>query len=367
MAKGIKLKEYDYQSVQATSEAIFKAMGCRAEDARQITDILLRADLRGIKTHGLMRLKEYYRLRKLDKINVKPVIRILHQTPSTALLDADKSLGMVAGTRAMHLAIEKARSVGTGWTAVRNSNHFGIAGAYAMMALEEDMIGITMTNANPLVAPTYSLKPLLGTNPIAVAIPAGEEPPLVADFATSPIARGKLDVMHKQGETAPVGLLQDEQGKPTIEANILTRNGSIRTLGGEKETGGHKGFCMSAIVDILSAVLSGANFGPTVTPTLGYLAGEKKAEEDKGIGHFFGAMRIDAFQTAREFKEQMDHWIKVFRESDPVIGQERIVVPGDPEREHEAHYNARQTIPLMEDVVEKTREIGKELGVAGKL
>jgi len=338
-------------------------MGCPADDARQITKILLKADLRGIKTHGLMRLPEYYRLRKLDKINVNPVIRILHQTPSTALLDADKALGMVAGSRAMNLAIEKARRVGTGWAAVRNSNHYGIAGAYAMMALEKNMIGIAMTNANPLVAPTYSLKPLLGTNPIAVAIPAGEEPPFVADFATAPISRGKLDVMHNQGQSAPEGLLQDEEGKPTVEANILTRNGSIRTLGGEKETGGHKGFCMSAIVDILSAVLPGANFGPTVTPTLGYLGGERKAEEDKGIGHFFGAMRVDAFQTEKEFKQQMDHWIQVMRDSEPVIGQERIVIPGDPEREHEEHYNAHQTIPLMEEVESRVREIAAELGV----
>ena len=342
-------------------------MGCPPEDARQISNILLRADLRGIKTHGLMRLPEYHRLRKLDKINVKPVIRILHQTPSTALLDADKALGMVAGTRAMTMAIEKARRVGTGWAGVRNSNHYGIAGAYAMMALDENMIGIAMTNANPLVAPTYSLKPLLGTNPIAVAIPAGEQPPFIADFATSPIARGKLDVMHNQGESAPEGVLQDEQGQPTNEADILTRNGSIKTLGGEKETGGHKGFCMSALVDILSAVLPGANFGPTVTPTLGYLGGERKDEEDKGIGHFFGAMRVDAFQTEKEFKQQMDHWIKVMRESEPAIGQERIVIPGDPEREHEEHYYWNQTIPLMDEVVEKVREIGGELGVDVKI
>lgn len=357
------MKEYNYQEVEATTEQIFRKLGFPEDDARQITRILLRADLRGIKTHGLMRLKEYHRLQKLNKINARPVIRILHQTPSTALLDADRSLGMVAGTRAMHLAIEKARRVGTGWAGVRNSNHFGIAGAYAMMALEENMIGIAMTNANPLVAPTYSLKPLLGTNPIAVAIPAGEEPPFIADFATSPVSRGKLDVMHNQGESAPKGVLQDEQGQPTNEADILTRNGSIRTLGGGKESGGHKGYCMSALVDILSAVLPGANFGPTVTPTLGYLGGDRKSEEDRGIGHFFGAMRVDAFQTEKEFKQQMDHWIQVMRESDPVDGQERIVIPGEPEREHEEEYNYRQTIPLMDDVVEKVRKIGEELGV----
>lgn len=357
------MKNYNYKKVRELTEALLTAMGASQHDALQVAHILLQADLRGIKTHGLMRLKEYYRLVKLGKIQPRATVQLMHETPSTALLDAGKGFGMVAGKRAMDIAIAKAETAGTGWVAVRNSNHFGIAGAYALMAVPHDMIGITMTNANPLVAPTYSMKPLLGTNPMAFAVPAGEQPPFVADFATAPVARGKLDVLHLLGKSSPVGLLQDEHGNPTVEANILMRNGSIRTLGGHVETGGHKGFCLSAVVDVFSAVLSGANFGPTVIPTLGYLTGDNKSEKDKGIGHFFGAMRVDAFQKKEEFMKQMEHWINEFRKAQPVAGQERIVIPGDPEREHEEKHLKKETIPLMEEVVQEVLAIKEELGV----
>lgn len=342
-------------------------MGAPEDNRRTIAEILLRADLRGIKTHGLMRLKEYYRLVKMDKIHPDAAIKILHETPSTALLDAGKGFGMVAGNRAMEVAIEKAKTAGTGWVGVRNSNHFGIAGAYALMAIPHNMIGITMTNANPLVAPTFSQRPLLGTNPIAFAIPAGKEPPFVADFATAPVSRGKLDVLHLLGLSSPDGLLQDQDGIPTREADILTRNGSIKTLGGEVETGGHKGYCLSAVVDIFSAVLSGANFGPTVIPTLGYLTGNNASRQDNGIGHFFGVMRVDAFQKKEEFLEQMEHWIRTFRQAAPVAGQKQVVIPGDPEREHEEQHLQNNTIPLMEEVVEELLKMKNDMKVEGSI
>ncbi len=356
------MKEYNYTKVSKATEVLFKKMGCSSDDARNISEILLRADLRGIKTHGLVRLPEYYRLVRLGKIIPDASPEVVHSSPSTAVLDAGKGFGMVAGIKAMELAIEKAEVAGTGWVGVRNSNHFGIAGAYALMAAQKDMIGITMTNANPLVAPTFSRKPLLGTNPMAYAVPAGEYPPFLADFATAPVSRGKLDAWTLLGQLSPEGLLQDEQGQPTVEANTLTRKGSIRTLGGEVETGGHKGFCLSAVVDIFSAVLSGANFGPTVIPTLGYLAGDNQSDEDKGIGHFFGAMRVDAFQKKEAFLTQMDRWIEEFRKAAPVAGKERIVIPGDPERELEEKHLENNTIPLMGDVVEKVSETAQELG-----
>jgi LDH2 family malate/lactate/ureidoglycolate dehydrogenase len=362
----IKLKqvrEYSVEFVIGITQDILIKMGLAADDAAVITQVLLRADVRGIKTHGLMRLKEYYRLVKLGKINLHPHISVQHETLSTGLVDADKSFGMLAGKQAMELAIEKARQVGSGWVAVRNSNHFGIAGFYAMMALEHDMIGVTMTNANPLVAPTYSLKPLLGTNPIAVAIPADQEPPFVADFATAPVARGKLDMWHLQHKQAPDNLLQDNRGMETTDPAVLTKKGAIKTLGGSFETGGHKGFCLTAIVDILSAVLPGANFGPTVVPTLGYLPENGHAAGDKGIGHFFGAMRIDGFQTSKAFKQQMDNWIKVFRQAPSIENNGRIIIPGDPERELESLYNVRRTVPLMDEVVEEVNKIAISLGV----
>ena len=322
---------YSYKTLFDFTQLVFERIGLKHNEARQAADILMRAELRNISTHGLMRLPEYYNLWKHNRITVTPEYRIVHETPSTALVDGGKGFGLVTAPKAMKLAIEKAKIAGTGWVAVRNSYHFGIAGYYAMMALEEDMIGISMTNANPLVTPTFGLHGMLGTNPIAVAIPANKQPPFVADFATAPVSRGKLDVMAENGREAPHNLLQDKNGRPTIKADILKESGSLLTLGGDTEHGGHKGFCMTAIVDILSAVLSGANFGPTVVPTLGYVK-DKTGGKDKGIGHFFGAIRINAFQTADEFKNNMDEWIETFRKAETIPGQDSVVIPGDPER-----------------------------------
>ncbi len=326
---------YSYQYLFDFTQSVFEKMGLPKGEAWQASDILMQAELRNISTHGLMRLPEYVSLWRHQRITVTPQFTVVHETPSTALVDGGKGLGLVTAPKAMKLAIEKAKTAGTGWVAVRNSYHFGIAGYYAMKALEHDMIGIAMTNANPLVAPTFSKHGMLGTNPIAVAVPAGEEPPFVADFATSPVSRGKVDVLESEGKDTPGGLLQDAKGNPTTDSSILRNGGALRTLGGDVAHGGHKGFCLTSIVDIFSAVFSGANFGPTVVPTLGYVKG-KTGAEDRGIGHFFGAMRIDAFQTADEFREGMDEWIRTFRQAEPVAGQARVIIPGDPERESEA-------------------------------
>ena len=355
---GIK---YSYKSLFDFTQAVFEKIGLVKEEARQATDILLRAELRNISTHGLMRLPEYINLWKNKRIAVHPDYRVVHETPSTALVDGGKGLGLVTAPKAMQLAIEKAKTAGTGWVAVRNSYHYGIAGYYAMMALKEDMIGISMTNANPLVAPTFGLHGMLGTNPIAVAIPTDRQPPFVADFATAPIARGKLDVMEENGKDTPSGLLQDSTGTPSTQSSILKEGGSLLTLGGNPETGGHKGFCMTAIVDILSAVLPGANFGPTVVPTLGYVK-DKTGGEDKGIGHFFGAIRIDAFQTADEFKSYMDSWIETFRNAETVPGKEKVIIPGDPEREAEK-VNMEKGINLTDNTLHKLEQISKELEI----
>jgi LDH2 family malate/lactate/ureidoglycolate dehydrogenase len=175
---------------------------------------------------------------------------------------------------------------------------------------------------------------MMGTNPIAVAIPAKTQPPLVADFATTPIARGKLAVAEKKGEKVAFGFVQDKTGNPSDDPAILKSGGSMLTLGGDRIHGSHKGYCLSALVDIFSAVLSGANFGPFVPPSVAYLPVlDKKVGE--GTGHFFGAMRMDAFQPADEFKAKMDEWIETFRSAKPATGQDRVLIPGDPERESE--------------------------------
>lgn len=344
---------------------IFVAMGCPEVQAFTAADCLNQADLRGVDSHGVARLSGYVRLWELKRLNAIPEMKIIHQTPSTAVLDGDLGLGLVTAPFAMQLAIEKAKVAGTGWVAVQNSNHYGIAGYHAMMALKHDMIGISMTNASPLVAPTFSKSRFLGTNPIAVAFPALHQPPFVIDMATTTVANGKLEVLQRKGQEAPLGWTQDKDGNPTTDAYSLKKGGSMLPLGGDREHGGHKGYCLGAMVDIFSAVLSGANYGPWVPPFVNFLEPPKE-QVGRGIGHFLGAIRVDAFRPAQEFKENMDKWIRTFRDAEPAFGQERVLIPGDPERELTAE-RKKNGIPLHEQVVEDLKELGKKFNVEFKV
>lgn len=350
------------RSLHEFTRQIFLAIGCPEADAELAATVLVRADLRGVDSHGVARLPGYVRLADHGRLNPAPQVCIVHETPSTAVLDGDRGLGLVVGPKAMQVAIEKARTAGTGWVAVRNSNHYGIAGYHAMLALEHDMIGLSMTNAAPLVAPTFSLDKLLGTNPIAVAVPTLQEPPYVADFATTAVAYGKLEILQRKGQAAPHGWVQDAAGRSTGDANAVRNGGALLPLGSDREHGSHKGYALGGIVDIFSGVLSGANYGPWVPPfaTAGFMAAQAGVGE--GTGHFFGAMRVDAFRPAEEFKQHMDTWIGAFRSARAVEGKQ-VLVPGDPEREMEAERNA-SGIPLIDPVLDSLRELGERFGVS---
>lgn len=354
-------KVYALKSLQSFTLDLFKYIGCSKEEAALATEVLLSADLRGIDSHGIARLSGYVRLWEAKRINAKPNIKIVHETPSTAVVDGDGGLGLVIGPKAMEIAMEKANKVGTGWVAVKNSNHFGIAGYHAMKALQHDMIGMAMTNASPLVAPTFSTERLLGTNPIAVAIPAGSQPPFVADFATTTAANGKLEILQRKNMDAPLGWIQKKNGEPSTNAHELKDGGALIPLGSDREHGSHKGYCLGAWVDIFSSVLSGANYGPWVPPFVSFLA-PPSDPVGAGIGHFFGAMRIDAFRPAQEFKSHMDNWINRFRSAKPVEGQERVLIPGDPEREM-AEERMKNGIPVNDKVVEDLKVLASRYGL----
>lgn len=352
---------YTYSELKDFTQRVFDKMGCPEEDASLASDVLLSADLRGVDSHGVARLIGYVRLWETGRINPKPKIKIVHQTPSTAVVDGDAGLGLVVAPRAMQIAMEKAENVGTGWVSVRNSNHYGIAGYHAMLGLQKDMIGISMTNASPLVAPTFSLDRLLGTNPIAIAIPAGEEPAFVADFATTTVANGKLEIAHRKEEKIPLGWVQDAEGKLSQNPQELKKGGALLPLGGDREHSSHKGYCLGAVVDIWSAVLSGAAYAAWAPPFVSFLP----MPEDKvgeGLGHFFGAMRVDAFRPAEDFKKHMDNWIKKFRNAKPIAGQEKVYIPGDPERIMEAQRKLTG-IPLLKPVVADLQSVAKKLGI----
>lgn len=350
-----------HESLFQFTKEVLEAAGCSEKDAWLGAKVLLSADLRGVDSHGVARLSGYLRLIDKQRVNVKPEIKIVHETPSTGVIDGDSGLGLVVGPEAMKLAIKKAKIAGTGWVTVRNSNHFGIAGYHSMMALDEDCIGIAMTNASPLVAPTYSKERLLGTNPISVAIPADKEPPFVLDMATTTAANGKLEILQRKGQQAPLGWIQDKEGEVTTDSFGVKNGGALLPLGGDKEHGSHKGYGLSAVVDIFSAVLSGANYGPWVPPFVAFLD-PVSDPVGKGIGHFFGAMRIDAFRPAGEFKSHMDNWITRFRNAEPIVKGQQVLIAGDPERKLEFE-RKKSGIPLLEPVVKDLVEVGQKFGI----
>nr|WKN37107.1 Ldh family oxidoreductase [Tunicatimonas sp. TK19036] len=355
------MQKFDHQSLINFSKSIFLKIGCSPEHAQLAATVLSSADLRGVDSHGIARLIGYVRLWEKGRINAKPNITIVHETPSTAVVDGDQGLGLVVAPFAMEIAMEKAKNVGTGWVSIRNSNHFGIAGYHAMLPLQQDMIGMAMTNASPLVAPTFSTDRLLGTNPIAVAVPAGNEPPFVADFATTTAANGKLEILQRKNEMAPTGWVQTKEGNPSQDPHEVAQGGALLPLGGDRDHGSHKGYCLGAWVDIFSAVLSGANYGPWVPPFVAFLEPSSNPV-GQGIGHFVGAMRADAFRPIDEFKSHMDQWITTFRNAKTVEGQEKVLVPGDPEREQE-RLRRNEGIALLPPVVKSLQELSEKFQV----
>lgn len=353
-----------YHDLKDFAFRIFIKIGCSEEDAKLASEVLLSADLRGVDSHGVARLSGYVRLWELGRINSKPKIKIIHETPSTATVNGDAGLGLVVAPWAMKIAIAKAKIAGSGWVSVKNSNHYGIAGYHSMMALKENMIGISMTNASPLVAPTFSTQRLLGTNPISVAIPAGKYLPFVLDMATTTAANGKLEILQRKNADAPIGWIQNKEGFSTTDANGVKNGGALLPLGGDKEHGSHKGYGLGAVVDIFSAVLSGANYGPWVPPFVSFLSPPENPVGE-GLGHFFGAMRIDAFRPKEEFLEHMDNWIDTFKKAPTIKGQERVIIPGEPEVEF-TEKRLREGIPLMDPVIADLEKLGKKLGVGLK-
>ena len=338
---------------------VFRRLGVPARDARTTSDALVAADLRGIGSHGVARLPRYVSGIKAGSIVPKDASRIVKQTRATVLIDGGNGLGQVVGRKAMELAIRKARETAVGFATVRNSNHYGIAGYYSMMALRAGMIGISSTNAAPLVVPTFGRTSVLGTNPISVAVPAGTEEPFVLDMATSVVPRGTIEVYDRQGKEMPLGWAVDPTGHSTTNPRIVLEalakrlGGGILPLGGEGETfSGHKGYGLALLVDILCGALPGAG------TALDVYADERAAN----VGHFFGAIDVRAFRPLPAFKRDMDKLLRTLRESPRAEGHDHIYVHGEKSFAMERERRAKG-IPLGPKVVDSLRKIGGDAGV----
>lgn len=348
---------------------VFVGMGLTDEDAGITTDVLVSADLRGIDSHGVARLAFYYDGLKSGLMNPQAQSRIISETPTTALIDAGGGMGAPVSYRAMNKAIQKAKDLGVGMVTVRNSNHYGIAGYYAMMALPAGCIGMSMTNSAVFVVPTFGRDALLGTNPIAVAAPAGEERPYVLDMATSVVPFGKLENYDRLGKPIPTGWATDERGMPTTDPGSLvktmrggSRKGGISPLGGHSEEhGGHKGYGLALLVDVLSAVLPGALYANAVYPKK-----EDGSNLPSGIGHFFAAIRVDAFRPLDEFKASMDDLQHRLKQAPKADGQERIYIHGEKEFE-QAERRKKDGIPLNARVMADLARVAGELGIPADL
>jgi len=354
--------KYSSKQLRDFTENIFQKIGFTPEKAQKAANVLISADLRGIDSHGVARLTGYVKQWEMQRLNPQAKPKIIHETPTTATLDGDKGLGLIIAQEAMQIAIEKAKTYGTAWVAVQNSGHYGIAGYHARLALKEDMIGMSMTHAASLAAPTYSLEKLLGTNPIAVAIPAQKYPPFVADFASTTVAYGKMQILQRKKEEAPLGWAQDEKGNPSTNPHAPKEGGALLPLGSDDLHSSHKGYCLGAMVDIFSGVLSGANFGPWVPPfaTAGKTS-ERTPPIGNGTGHFFGAWRVDAFRPVEEFKKDMDIWIETFKNAQAIEGK-KVLIPGEPERLSE-EIRSKEGVPVIEAVVNDLKILGEKLGV----
>ncbi len=335
-----------------------------SNDAELAADVLTTSDLRGVDSHGIARLPNYVKWLHGEFVNPQPEVRLVRETPCTGLVDGDGGLGIIVGPRANKIAIEKASNLGMSFISVFNSNHFGIAGYYALEAAKRDLIGMTMSNATAQVAPAQSVQPMLGTNPMAVAIPANKERPFVLDMATSAVAYGKIEIAGRVGKEIPLGWAIDNRtGEPIHDPHQVNgKTYAMLPLGSTKELSVHKGYGLSSIVDILSGVLSGAMWGP-FCPHFTYPEWTREKTEGRGLGHVFAAMKIEAVADTETFKSEMDSWIKVFRESTTAEGFDEVLVPGDPEW-RAFDKRSEEGIPLVPKVVEGLKKISKDTGIA---
>jgi LDH2 family malate/lactate/ureidoglycolate dehydrogenase len=333
------------------TEQVFQKIGVSKDDSVLLTDSLIEANLRGVDTHGITRmLCVYVKRMQVGVVNPKTQLTVLRERPSTALIDCHNGVGQVASNTAMRMAIEKAKTTGTAFVATTHSNHYGAAAYWAMMALEHGMIGFSATNAPATVAPTGGRTAMLGTNPFAIAIPAGQEQPMVLDLATTVVARGRVLLYAKQDRPLEPGWAFDAQGRPTTDAQAALK-GLLAPIGG------YKGYGISLAIDMLCGVLTGSSY---LAHFPGFLADNLKDPTD--VGSVFAAINVDSFMDLAQFQAEMDKAIHEIKACEKAEGVKRIYIPGEIELATKADRLANG-IPIPEAVVADFVALGTELGV----
>jgi LDH2 family malate/lactate/ureidoglycolate dehydrogenase len=327
---------------------VLEKLGVPREEAEITARTLVTANLRGVDTHGVLRLPLYTARLKGGALNPSLNLTTEKETIATALLNGHDGIGQVISYRAMQIAIRKAKEAGVSYVAVRNSNHFGAGAYYPMMALEHDMIGLTFSNASPRLAPTGGVDRLFGNNPWSIAVPAGQRLPVVLDMANSVVAAGKIRILQKEGKPIPEGWALNRYGEPTTDPDEALK-GILLAIGG------YKGYGITLMMDLLTGVLADSNYGPRVKSL-------DQGIEPSRTAHSFMAIDLAAFTDAAAFKARMDAYIDEIKSSAKARGSEAIYVPGELEflRVQE---RIEQGVPLQAKVAEELRAIANDVGV----
>ena len=342
-------------ALRRTVTDVFMACGVPADDAADGADVLVSADLRGVETHGVSNmLRAYVAMFKNGDINPAPNMTVLREAPAIVNLDGDRGLGILQGTKAMQLAIDKARTAGVGVVTLRNSGHLGAVGHFAMQAAKQGMIGICMTAMSKLVLPTFGAEPVIGTNPISIAAPAGDQPYFLFDAATSAIAGNKVALARRVGANIEPGWIAEPDGTPIMEAQpvppgqmYVLGGYHLLPLGGTREQGSHKGFGLGLMVEMLTTMLSGG------TPSV--------IQDQSPIGrHHFAAYDVAAFCDPDEFAQTMDEFLVALTNIPTAPGHDRVIYPGLPEYETE-QFRRANGIPLHREVIDWMKELHRRL------
>nr|WP_309101836.1 Ldh family oxidoreductase [Fredinandcohnia onubensis] len=340
---------YDWQKLQNYCSNLFVCAGVSREKADIVAESLIQADLRGVDSHGVVRTAIYLSRIEQNMINPNALVEIEIEDEATVLVNGNNNFGAVVGTKALDIAIEKAKQKGAAVVGVKGSNHFGTGAFYALKAIDKDMILLVISNASQTMPPTGGVRPFIGTNPLSIGIPSGEELPFILDMATSVVARGKIIVASQKGEEIPLGWAIDKDGNPTTDANAALE-GSVLPVGGPK------GYGISMFIDILAGVLTGAGFGRYVNNMY------ENWEEPQNVGHFYLAIDINRFIPIETFKERMDLYIREIKAEPKADGVKEILIPG--EIEHRLVLKRqKEGIELPIKVVEELSELGIRYGL----